>query len=70
MRKSRVAPDINAQQGFQHCVDAVSAKFHQVVVYQPANRFWIFQTYETLLFVALAAVLAGVCVWWVRRRLS
>lgn len=41
-----------------------------MVVYQPANRFWIFQTYETLLFVALAAVLAGVCIWWVRRRLS
>jgi hypothetical protein len=63
-----VAP--GSQQAFQQCVDAVSAKYHQLVVYQPANRFWIFQTYETLLFVGLAAVLAGLCVWWVRRRLS
>ena len=58
------------QQAFQQCVDTVSANFHQVVVYQPANRFWAFQGYETLLFVALSAVLAGVCVWWVRHRLS
>ncbi len=58
------------QQAFQQCVDTVSAHFHQVVVYQPANRFWAFQGYETLLFVALSAVLAGVCVWWVRHRLS
>jgi hypothetical protein len=57
------------QQAFQQCVDAVSAKYHQVISYQPANRFWPFQTYETLLFVALAAILAGVSVWWVRRRL-
>jgi hypothetical protein len=58
------------QQAFQQCVTAVSAKFHEVVVYQPANRFWVFQTYETVLFVALSAVLAGCCVWWVRRRLN
>jgi hypothetical protein len=69
-RKASVTPDISAQQGFQRCVDAVSAKFHQVVVYQPANRFWTFQTYETLLFVVLSAALAGLCVWWVRRRLN
>ncbi len=41
-----------------------------MVLYQPANRFWAFQTYETLLFVILSAALAGFCVWWVRRRLN
>jgi hypothetical protein len=68
--RGHVAVARGGQQAFQQCVDTVSAHFHQVVVYQPANRFWAFQTYETLLFVALSAVLAGVCIWWVRRRLS
>jgi ABC-type transport system involved in multi-copper enzyme maturation permease subunit len=66
----RVAVPSGGQQAFQQCVDAVSGKFHEVVLYQPANRFWVFQTYETLLFVILSAALAGFCVWWVRRRLN
>jgi hypothetical protein len=70
LRRTHVTPDAAAQQWFQRCVDAVAAKFHQVVVYQPANRFWAFQTYETLLFVVLSAALAGLCVWWVRRRVN
>jgi hypothetical protein len=56
------------QQAFQQCITAISAKYHQVVTYQPANRFWPFQAYETLLFVVLAAALAGVSVWWLRHR--
>jgi hypothetical protein len=67
--RGHVAVARGGQQAFQQCIDTVSAHFHQVVVYQPANRFWAFQTYETLLFVAVSAVLAGVCIWWVRRRL-
>jgi hypothetical protein len=65
-----VAVTNGGQQGFQQCVDAVSAHFHEVVTYQPANRFWVFQTYETLLFVVVSLALAGLCAWWVRRRLS
>jgi hypothetical protein len=42
----------------------------QVVVYQPASRFWAFQWYETAIYLALALALAGFCVWWVRRRVS
>jgi hypothetical protein len=67
---SHGAASPGGQQAFQQCIDTVSAHFHQVVVYQPANRFWTFQTYETLLFVVLSAALAGLCVWWVRRRLN
>ena len=67
---SHVAVSPGPPQAFQQCVAAVSAKFHEVVTYQPANRFWAFQTYETLLFVGAAALLAGVCVWWVRHRLG
>ena len=57
----------NGQQAFQQCITTISTKFHQVVTYQPASRFWAFQTYETLLFVVASAALAGLCVWWVRR---
>ena len=37
-------------------------------VYHPADRFWTFQLIEAALFVAVAAVLIGVVVWRVRRR--
>ena len=67
--QSHSAVSANGQQTFQQCITTISTKFHQVITYQPANRFWAFQTYETLLFVAASAVLAGLCVWWVRHRL-
>ncbi|HEX4435065.1 MAG TPA: hypothetical protein VH012_09540 [Acidimicrobiales bacterium] len=54
----------------QQCITGVASKYHEVVTYQPGSRFWAFQTYETLLFVALSIGLAGLCVWWVRHRLS
>jgi hypothetical protein len=56
---------------YNECVAAI-ARMHlrQVVVYQPASRFWTFQWYETAIYLALALVLAGFCVWWVRRRVS
>ena len=57
-------------QAFQHCVAKVAAKYHEVVTYQPASRFWAFQGLETALFVVLALLLAGLCFWWVRHRLS
>jgi hypothetical protein len=38
-----------------------------VVTYQPANRYWPFQTYETLIFLFLAAAVGAFTVWWVRR---
>jgi hypothetical protein len=57
-------------QAFQDCVAKVAAKYHEVVTYQPASRFWAFQGIETAIFLALALLLAGLCFWWVRRRLS
>ncbi|WP_330276125.1 ABC transporter permease subunit [Lentzea sp. NBC_00516] len=41
----------------------------QFGVYHPADRFWTFQLIEAALFVTVAAVLIGVVVWRVRRRL-
>ncbi|MEW2443852.1 ABC transporter permease subunit [Micromonospora marina] len=40
----------------------------QFGVYHPADRFWTFQLIEATVFVAVAAVLVGVVVWRVRRR--
>jgi hypothetical protein len=56
---------------YSACVAAI-ARLHlrQVLVYQPASRFWAFQWYETAIYLALALLLAGFCVWWVRRRVS
>jgi hypothetical protein len=68
--RAAVAPAGNGQQAFQQCISTISTKYHQVVTYQPASRFWAFQTYETLLFVVASVALAGLCVWWTRRKLS
>jgi hypothetical protein len=48
----------------------LSAKFHEVVTYQPASRYWLFQAYETAIFAALALALAGLSFWWIRHRLT
>ena len=40
----------------------------QVVVYQPANRYWSFQWIETGIYLTVAILLAWGCFWWVRRR--
>jgi hypothetical protein len=37
-------------------------------LYQPADRFWAFQSIEAGLFVALTAVALGVTIWLLRRR--
>jgi hypothetical protein len=55
----------------QTCIDWLnSLHLRQVVSYQPGSRFWAFQWYETTIFLALAALLAGFCFWWIRRRLT
>jgi hypothetical protein len=58
------------QDAFNHCISALSANYHALVTYQPANRFWTFQAIETALFVVLGLALAGVCAWWVRHRIT
>jgi hypothetical protein len=47
------------------CVNQLHLTY--VVTYQPANRYWPFQIYETLIFLALAAAIGGFTVWRVRR---
>jgi hypothetical protein len=47
------------------CVDQLHLT--NVVVYQPANRYWPFQIYESLIFLGLAVAVGAVTVWLVRR---
>ena len=45
-----------------------SLHLRQTVTYQPASRYWPLQWYETGIYLALAAALAGLCLWWIRPR--
>jgi hypothetical protein len=58
------------QGAFHDCLVTLGTKFHEVVTYQPASHFWDFQVLETALYLVLAALLTGLCFWWVRHRLS
>ena len=44
------------------------AGYHQTITYQPASRYWPFQWYETSLFIALAVILIGFCLWHINGR--
>jgi hypothetical protein len=46
----------------------VSLHLRQLVVYQPASRYWEFQSYETAIFIAVAVVLALFCMTRLSRR--
>ncbi|MFZ0668153.1 MAG: ABC transporter permease subunit, partial [Acidimicrobiales bacterium] len=59
-----------ANQQFQDCIHKLSGYLHVAVVYQPANRYWPFQIYETLIFVGAAALLGSLSWWWIRHRLT
>jgi hypothetical protein len=49
---------------------ACIGKLREVLVYQPASRYWAFQWYEMAIFIGLAVVLGGLSFWWIRRRIS
>jgi hypothetical protein len=59
-----------AQEALQQCGGKVAAVFHEVVTYQPGSRYWDFQWLELGIYVGGALLLAGICLWWVRRRLA
>jgi hypothetical protein len=40
--------------------------FRVLYTYQPASRFWPFQSDEMAIFIGLALILLGVCFWWLR----
>ena len=50
--------------------NAAKSGYHVTQVYQPADRYWLFQWLETGIFVGLALALIALAYWWMRRRLS
>jgi hypothetical protein len=67
-KSSTVAGQYNT--AFATCAQKVVTHFREALVYQPASRYWALQGLETMVFVALAALLAGAGVWWVRHRMT
>ncbi len=65
---SRVRGQHAAQAATQECIEKLHIR--DVLTYQPASRYWAFQWYETAIFLGLALLLAGLCFWWIRRRLT
>jgi hypothetical protein len=51
----------------QECGARLSASYRELVSYQPATRYWPLQWYELGLFLAAALILAGLCLWRIRR---
>ena len=52
----------------QQCTDWLGTQhLRQVVTYQPAGRFWDFQWAEAAGYLAVALILAGFCLWWIRQ---
>ena len=59
-----------AQEALQQCGAKVAAVFHEVITYQPGSRYWDLQWIELGIYVTGAVALAGLCIWWIRRRLA
>ena len=57
----------SAQVNAHTCATNLAAKFHLLVTYQPASRYWDLQWYEAAIFFGLAAIFAGLCFLWIHR---
>jgi hypothetical protein len=53
---------------FTACLHDHGIKF--LNLYQPAGRFWLFQSIESAVFVALALALFALAAWWVTKRIA
>jgi hypothetical protein len=64
--RSRVQPS-----DLESCFQRLTEEgYRQRVVYQAADRFWPLQWLETGLYLVVSGLLAGLCFWWTRNRLS
>jgi hypothetical protein len=52
----------------RECVNQLHIR--EVLTYQPVSHYWALQWCEFGCFLAAALLLAGCCLWWVRRRIG
>ena len=45
------------------CITKLGARYHEVVTYFPARRYWSFQWIELGVYLGVAAVLAAYATW-------
>jgi hypothetical protein len=64
----RVTAPTDVRDSLHDCVTKIAATYHEVVTYQPANRYWTLQWGETAIFFVAALAIAGCCFWWIRNR--
>jgi hypothetical protein len=53
---SHTTVPLAAQRALQDCAAKAATRYHEVVTYQPASRYWPFQWYELAIFLAAALV--------------
>jgi hypothetical protein len=41
-----------------------------MITWQPPDRFWLFQSIESVIFFGLAAALLALAFWWVQTHIS
>lgn len=56
-------------QALSSCQAQAAQMFHVLVTYQPASRYWPFQWMELGIYVLLGLIAAGLCFWWVTKRI-
>jgi hypothetical protein len=59
-------PNLSSKVQLAQCMRDHGVLQHNI--YQPADRFWLFQGIEAAIFLALALALIGFTIWWVKRR--
>ncbi|HEX4207754.1 MAG TPA: hypothetical protein VHZ51_26865 [Ktedonobacteraceae bacterium] len=52
---------------FEQCT--ASHGFQDKYVFQPANRFWLFQEIESGIYVLMSAILLALTFWWTKYRI-
>jgi hypothetical protein len=63
-------PDVPPDPLLEQCLANYGPGAYNQEVFQPADRFWLFQTIETALFIAVAVLLLLAAIHWVRRRIT
>ncbi len=59
-------PDLSSKVQITQCVRDHGVFQHYI--FQPADRFWMFQSIEAAIFLALTLALIAFTVWWVKHR--